>query len=146
MVTNREPANIIDARRCVPMYRALSTAALVVAVLFSGSLYAQDLLPVATYNFNSSEKDSVHVSTVHNYESEADRANDALLITEVKKALADDGVTANRAVVVDCDHGTVSLDGIVGSAADARRAATVARNVEGVVAVKNNLKWPPGSP
>jgi osmotically-inducible protein OsmY len=106
------------------------------------SVHAQELLPTATYSFKSSEQDSVHTSTIHNYQSEAERANDALLITEVKKALADDGVAAYRAIVVDCDHGTISLDGIVGSAADAQWAATVARNVDGVVAVKNNLKWP----
>ena len=84
----------------------------------------------------------MHTSTIHNYQSEAERANDALLITEVKKALADEGVAAYRAVVVDCDHGTVSLDGVVGSSADAQQAATIAYNVDGVVSVKNNLKWP----
>ena len=63
--------------------------------------------------------DAVVESTLHNYQSEADRANDALLITEVKHALANDGVTAHRAVVVDCDQGTVLLSGIVGSSEDA---------------------------
>ena len=94
------------------------------------------------FNFESSKRDSVDTSAVHNYESQALRANDALLITEVKKALADDGVTAYRAVVVDCDHGTILLSGVVGSPADARHAARVAGEVDGVVAVKNELKWP----
>jgi hyperosmotically inducible protein len=66
---------------------------------------------------------------------------DALLITEVKTALANDGVTDGHAVVVDCDHGTVLLAGAIGSAADAQHAVVVASRVDGVVAVKNHLKW-----
>jgi hypothetical protein len=62
--------------------------------------------------------DAVVESTLHNYQSEADRANDALLITEVKHT-RHDGVTAHRAVVVDCDQGTILLSGIVGSSEDA---------------------------
>jgi osmotically-inducible protein OsmY len=105
------------------------------------NVHAQEVLPTTTDSFKSLEQDSVHTSTIHNYQSDPERANDALLITEVKKAIADDGVAAYRAIVVDCDHGTISLDGIVGSAADAQQAATVARNVDGVAAVRNNLNW-----
>ena len=36
--------------------------------------------------------DSVSLEAHHHYQSAAERANDALLITEVKSALADDGV------------------------------------------------------
>jgi osmotically-inducible protein OsmY len=111
-------------------------------LLLATSSWAQDVHASQTYNSKSSEVDSVHASTVHNYESSAVRANDALLITEVKTALADDGVTIHRAVVIDCDHGVVSLAGIVGSPDDAEHAGDVARDVPGVVAVKNNLRWP----
>ena len=120
----------------------LMTTALIGCILVSASSLAEAGTPSTTFNFESSERDSVDTSAVHNYESQALRANDALLITEVKKALADDGVTAYRAVVVDCDHGTILLSGIVGSPADARHAARVAGEVDGVVAVKNELKWP----
>jgi hypothetical protein len=142
MATNTKLTAIFTVSRGTSGFRVLWTIALVVSVLFTTSLGAEDRPHSATSNFQSLEQDSVHTSTVHNYESEAQRANDALLITEVKKALADDGVTANRAVVVDCDHGTILLNGIVGSFADAQRAARVARNVDGVAAVKNDLKWP----
>jgi hyperosmotically inducible protein len=142
MATNRDSDTTFSINPYISLYRTLSTTALVFIVLFAASLRAQDVLPTATYRFKSSEQDSVHTSTVHNYQSEDQRANDALLIAEVKKALADDGVTAYRAIVIDCDHGTISLDGIVGSAADAQRAATVTRGVDGVAAVRNNLKWP----
>jgi len=132
---------VFNLSHCAAPYRTLLIA-LVIGVLCVVSVYAQEIPPTTTYSFKSSEQDSVHTSTIHNYQSEAERANDALLITEVKKALADEGVAAYRAVVVDCDHGTVSLDGVVGSSADAQQAATIAYNVDGVVSVKNNLKWP----
>jgi osmotically-inducible protein OsmY len=97
--------------------------------------------PVATYQSHSLEEDHAHSEATHHYSSEADRAKDALLITEVKTVLASDGVTDGHAVVVDCDHGTVVLAGAIGSAADAQRAVAIASRVNGVVAVKNNLEW-----
>src|SRR6516165_11202742 len=102
MATDRNLCTIFNISPCISGLRALSTAALMVTVLFVASLHAQDVSPHATYNFKSLERDSVHTSSIHSYQSEAQRANDALLITEVKKAIADDGVTADRAVVVDC--------------------------------------------
>ena len=97
--------------------------------------------PVSTYQSHSSEEDHAHSEATHRYSSEADRAKDALLITEVKTALANDGVTDGHAVVVDCDNGIVLLAGAIGSAADAQHAVSVASSVDGVVAVKNHLKW-----
>jgi osmotically-inducible protein OsmY len=121
---------------------AISSVAIAVLSLRVASVYAQVQPPTtSTDNYRSSEEDQVHTSAVHKYQSEADRANDALLITEVKHALAQDGVTASRAVVVDCDHGTILLSGVVGSAEDADHAAAVARAVNGVLAVKTDLKW-----
>ena len=97
--------------------------------------------PVSTYQTHSSEEDHAHSQATHRYTSEADRAKDALLITEVKTALANDGVTDGHAVVVDCDNGVVLLAGAIGSATDAQHAVAVASSVDGVVAVKNHLKW-----
>jgi hypothetical protein len=96
---------------------------------------------VSAYQSHSSEEDHAHSYATHRYSSEADRAKDALLITEVKTALADLHVADGHAVVVDCDHGTVMLTGAVGSAADARRAVAAASRIDGVVAVKSHLKW-----
>ncbi len=86
--------------------------------------------PVSTYQSHSSEEDHAHSEATHR-----------LLITEVKTALANDGVTDGHAVVVDCDNGIVLLAGAIGSAADAQHAVAVASSVDGVVAVKNHLKW-----
>ena len=97
--------------------------------------------PVSTYRSHWSEQDHAHSEATHRYSSAADRAKDALLITEIKSALANDGATDGHAVVVDCDHGIVLLAGAIGSAADAQRAVVVASSVDGVVAVKNHLKW-----
>jgi osmotically-inducible protein OsmY len=96
---------------------------------------------VSSYQSHLSEEDHAHSEATHRYTSEADRAKDALLITEVKTALANDGVTDGHAVVVDCDNGIVLLAGAIGSAADAQHAVVVASRVDGVVAVKNHLKW-----
>jgi osmotically-inducible protein OsmY len=125
----------------------LASAALAIAtymVLPPGPLEAQQDAaspPASTFQSQSSVQEHAHSDTVHQYSSEAARAHDALLITEVKTALTNDGVTHGQAVVVDCDHGTVTLAGAVASAADAQHAAQVASNVEGVAGVKNKLTW-----
>ncbi len=63
-----------------------------------------------------------------------------MLITEVKSALADDGVSDNHVVAVDCDHnGKVMLSGVVESAADAKHAGDIAAAAQGVTGVKNQL-------
>ncbi len=99
--------------------------------------------PGATNSSDSTsrEHDTVNVATEHHYNSPAERANDALLITEVKSALADDGVTDNYPVAVDCDHGKVLLSGVVKSARDAKHAGDIAAAAQGVTGVKNQLTW-----
>jgi len=87
------------------------------------------------------EHDTVQSSAAHHYNSPAERANDALIITEVKTSLADRGITDRYPVAVDCDHGTVQLTGVVASADDAKQAVTLAQNIKGVVDVKNQLTW-----
>jgi hypothetical protein len=95
----------------------------------------------ASSNSASRETDSVAVLAAHHYNSPAERANDALLITEVKSALARDGVADDSAVAVDCDHGKVWLSGVVESAQDARHAGDIAAAAPGVSGVKNQLTW-----
>ena len=63
-----------------------------------------------------------------------------LLITEVKSALAEDGISKGYPVEVDADHGTVTLSGVVASAEDVRAAAQDAADIRGVVAVRNQLR------
>ena len=87
------------------------------------------------------ERDTVQSSASHHYNSPAERANDALIITEVKTSLADQGITDRYPVAVDCDHGTVQLTGVVASAGAAKQATVLAQNIQGVVDVKNQLTW-----
>jgi len=86
------------------------------------------------------EKDSASSVGHHHYSSDAERARDDLIITEVKSALAEDEISNGYPVEVDADHGTVTLSGVVASTDDVRTAAGDAAGVRGVVAVKNHLK------
>jgi len=87
------------------------------------------------------EHDKVQTSAEHLYNSPAERAQDDLLITEVKSALAEKGISDGYPVEVDCDHGTIELRGVVASAGDARRAESMAAKTRGVVGVRNKLTW-----
>jgi len=110
----------------------------------AGPLDAQDSsVPPGTSTFQSrsQEEEHAHSDTIHRYSSETARAHDAMLIAAVKTALSNDGVTRGHAVVVDCDHGTVTLAGAVASSVDARHAAQVASGVDGVARVNNKLTW-----
>ena len=116
-----------------------------IGALVGGGLFAANARAetdtTAASNSASRENDSVNVRAEHHYNSPAERANDALLITEVKSALADDGVADDYVVAVDCDHGKVLLSGVVKSAEDARHAGDVAAAAQGVTGVKNQLTW-----
>jgi len=118
----------------------------IVAVILAGvripasSVYAAEGASVDSSSVTS-DHDSAHLEGHHHYQSSADRANDALLITEVKSALAEDGVAHDSAIVVDCDHGKILLSGVMKSAEDAKHAGDIAAGAAGVVAVKNQLTW-----
>ena len=109
------------------------------------SVHAQQRMPAPSNEIATSSKsvehDSVQSSAEHHYNSPAERANDDLIITEVKTSLADEKISDGYPVVVDCDHGTVQLTGVVASANDAKQATILAQNISGVVAVKNQLTW-----
>jgi osmotically-inducible protein OsmY len=125
--------------------RSLRTVLSAVAIGSIVGLFAVNVCadPGATDSSNSvsREHDSVNVTAEHHYNSPAERANDALLITEVKSALADDGVADKYPVAVDCDHGKILLSGVVKSARDAKHAGDIAAAAQGVTGVKNQLTW-----
>jgi len=79
--------------------------------------------------------------TVHHYASPADRARDALLIVEAKKAIADEGLADDYPLTVDADHGRVTLTGVLASQQDVRRAVTLVAGLDGVKSVNNLLTW-----
>jgi len=93
-----------------------------------------------THSSVSLDKDSAASVGHHHYNSDAERAQDDLLITEVKSVLAENGISKDYPVEVDADHGTVTLSGVVKSADVVKAAAKDAAGVQGVVAVKNQLQ------
>jgi hypothetical protein len=95
---------------------------------------------VVTHSDVSLQKDSASSIGHHHYANDAERARDDLIITEVKSALAEDGISNGYPVEVDADHGTVTLSGVVASRDEVRAAAEDAADVDGVVAVKNQLR------
>ena len=120
-------------------------ATLAIVSLIGGGMFTANARaePGTTESANSAsrENDSVNVTAEHHYNSPVERANDALLITEVKSALARDGVADGYLVAVDCDHGKILLSGVVKSARDAKHAGDIAAAAQGVTGVKNQLTW-----
>ena len=119
--------------------------ALAIALLIGGGMLTSNARsePGSTESADSAsrEHDSVNVKAEHHYNSPAERANDDLLITEVKSALANDGVGNGYLIAVDCDHGKVLLSGVVKSAGDAKHAGDIAAAAEGVTGVNDKLTW-----
>jgi osmotically-inducible protein OsmY len=118
--------------------------ALAIALLIGGGMLATNVrAEPATTDSNSAfrRNDSVNVMAEHHYNSPAERASDALLITEVKSALANDGVGDGYVVAVDCDHGKILLSGVVKSSQDAKHAGDIAAAADGVTGVNDQLTW-----
>ena len=70
----------------------------------------------------------------------ADLVDDAALTAKVKTALIANPVTKAHQIDVESKAGTVQLNGFVDSTAGRNEAATVAKGVEGVTTVENNLE------
>lgn len=67
-------------------------------------------------------------------------ANDMWLWTKTRYELAAADDLRDSTINVDVDNGVVTLSGTVASAAQKTRAETLAKGVEGVTSVKNDLK------
>lgn len=70
-------------------------------------------------------------------------ANDGWLWTKIKATLATTNDLRNSTIDVDVTNETVTLKGTVSSVALKKKAEEVAKNIEGVKAVKNELKVSP---
>ena len=113
------------------------------------ALSAAIMAPAATARAQTSvstesvrhENLSAQSSAEHHYASPADRAEDALLIVKVKAAIADERLADNYPLTVDADHGRVTLTGVLASAQDVHRAATLVAGIDGVKGVNNRLTW-----
>jgi len=68
-----------------------------------------------------------------------EQLDDAVVLTSVKSALVADPVTEAGEINVDVNRGIVKLSGFVGSAREKDQAAVVARHVDGVKEVRNDI-------
>ncbi|MFO1454745.1 MAG: BON domain-containing protein [Steroidobacteraceae bacterium] len=71
--------------------------------------------------------------------------DDAVVTTRVKAALIGDKTTKARKIDVETEQGIVQLNGFVDTAAEKTQAAKLARGVDGVKEVRNNLDVRPGN-
>ena len=66
--------------------------------------------------------------------------SDSVLTTKVKSAMLRESSLKSTEIGVETYKGTVQLSGFVGSNAEIHKAGDVARGVEGVMSVKNDLR------
>ena len=66
--------------------------------------------------------------------------DDAAIITKVKAKFVEDKTVSALNIHVNSYQGTVQLSGFAKSAVEAERAAELARNVNGVKMVKNDIR------
>ncbi|MBO9352730.1 BON domain-containing protein [Bordetella petrii] len=76
-------------------------------------------------------------------QSMGEYASDAVITTKVKAAFVADDTLSALDIAVETNDGTVTLSGTVGTEAETEQAARVARDVEGVTQVQNDIKVDP---
>ena len=78
-------------------------------------------------------------ASTRKHESTGQYIDNSVITTKVKSQLANDDFLKSFQISVETFKGVVQLSGFVDSQAAADKAAQIARNVEGVKSVKNNL-------
>lgn len=72
-------------------------------------------------------------------ESTGEYIDDTVITTKVKAALVEDSTVKSREVSVETFKGVVQLSGFVESRDAMNRAVEIARGIDGVSSVKNNM-------
>jgi hyperosmotically inducible protein len=106
---------------------------------------AQDKLPGSSDRAQNREKMNEKLPTAderaNNREKVSTGASNAALTTKVKSALAKDGGARTMTNInVDSEKGVVTLKGKVDSAELKKKAEEIAKKVDGVKSVKNQLR------
>ena len=106
---------------------------------------AEEKLPSAQERAQNREKVQEKLPTADerakNRDKVATTASNATLTTKVKSALAkDEGAKTMTNINVDSNNGVVTLKGKVDSAEAKKKAGEIAKKVEGVKSVKNELR------
>jgi len=78
-------------------------------------------------------------SSTRTQRAPGEQIDDAALLTRVKSALVSNPVTEAGEINVDVNRGIVKLSGFVDSSKEKSQAAQVARNVDGVKEVQNDI-------
>jgi hyperosmotically inducible protein len=78
-------------------------------------------------------------SSTRSQRAPGEQVDDAALLTSVKSALAADPVTEAGEINVDVNRGVVKLAGFVDTSKEKSQAGDVARNVDGVKSVQNDI-------
>ncbi|HWM44089.1 MAG TPA: BON domain-containing protein [Burkholderiales bacterium] len=106
-----------------------------VAAAFAFPAFAQSTAPKTDSQLPSAEERAKNRDTV------SSTAASATLTTKVKTALASDaGMSTMTNIDVDSDKGVVTLKGKVDSAEAKKKAEEIAKKVDGVKSVKNELR------
>ena len=105
----------------------------------------QDKLPGSSERAQNREKVNEKLPTADERAKNRDKvstgASNAALTTKVKSALAkDSGMGTMTSIDVDSDKGVVTLKGKVDSAEAKKKAEAIAKRVDGVKSVKNQLR------
>ncbi len=108
-----------------------------IPALAAGALLALGMTGCASWS-QAHEKQASAASSEHRTAGRT--VADAAITAKVKTAFAADDLVKARHIDVDTSRGVVSLYGTVSSAAERDRAMQIARNIKGVVDVKDNLK------
>ena len=82
---------------------------------------------------------SLGCSSTQKHETAGQYVDDSVITTKVKSAILDEMSLKTLQINVKTYQGIVQLSGFVDSADNARKAGEVARTVNGVVEVKNDL-------
>ncbi|WP_409525389.1 BON domain-containing protein [Nitrincola sp. MINF-07-Sa-05] len=78
--------------------------------------------------------------STYNQSSTGEYIDDSVITTKVKAEILNDPELKIMEINVETFKGTVQLSGFVGTQAHISRATQIARSVDGVVAVKNDIR------
>lgn len=101
---------------------------------FAAAVFATSILAVTGCTTSGPFAKSEKTETPKQY------VGDAVVTGKVKAALVGDPMLKAREINVETYQGTVQLSGFVATREEAAKAATVARSIEGVTSVKNDIR------
>ena len=82
-------------------------------------------------------------ASTRTHESTGEYADDSVITMKVKTAILGEESLKSAEINVETFKGAVQLSGFVNSQADINQAVVVAKNVEGVKSVKNDMRLKP---